>query len=186
MTFMASLETSHARPQLEGLEPREYFKTFAIAVPTPGHPPILLHSGEEAYSTVLEIIATNKYLSERAAEISSKSATLIGTLRGLATVLNLEVNKSEETGLHLANIERMLEIVEKDADIGYQISRIKLLKFERMQHLKAEEDLALAERELHMVQEDLDEAIKQMVKFEKLRKVLNDCIRAGHDSLAVF
>ena len=186
MTFMASLEDTLARPQLEGLEPRELFETFAIAIPNPGHPPILNHSGEEAYATVLEIIATNKYLSEKAANVSSKSASLIGTLRGLATVLNLEANKTEETGLHLANIERMVEIAERDADIGYQISRIKLLKFERNQHIKAEQDLASAETELLLVEEDLDKAIKEMVKFEKLRKVVRDCIRAGHVNLAVF
>ena len=186
MTFMASLGNSQALPQLEGLEPREYFKTFSIAVPTPGHPPILNHSGEEAYNTVLEIIATNKYLTERAAQVSSNSQSLIGTLRGLATVLNLEANETEETKLHLANIERMVKIAEKDADIGYQISRIKLLKFERSQHSKAEADLASAETELLLVKEDLKEAIKQMVKFEKLRKVISDCIRAGHTNLAVF
>ena len=41
---------------LEDLEPREYFETFAIAVPIPGSPPIITNSGDEANETVLEII----------------------------------------------------------------------------------------------------------------------------------
>ena len=79
---MAS-RTSQAK--LEGLEPKELFETFDIVIPTPGNPPILTHSGDEAQATVLEIVRINKYLVDRANEISTRASNFVGTLRGLAT-----------------------------------------------------------------------------------------------------
>ena len=180
---MASL-TSQVK--LEGLEPEDYFEIFAVAIPTPGNPPILNHSGQEAYETVLEVIKTNKYLIDRANEISQRATSFVGTLRGLANVLNLEQNKCEETDLHLANIERLVRIAENDVDLGYHIARVRLMKFDHEQHLQAETDLATAEIELDLLREDFNEAINEMNKLETTRKVIEDCIKAGHDILAVL
>ena len=171
---------------LENLEPREYFQTFAIAVPVPGSPPIISNSGDEAYETVLEIVQKNNYLAERADEVQSKANKFVKTLRGLAQVLSTKENRCEETDLHLENISRLVEIAERDADIGYKVARIELLKFDADQHRRAEDKLAAAELELSIVREDLKEAIERMVKLTKLKKAVNDCINIGHDILALF
>ena len=186
MAFVPNMASERSQVLLENLEPREYFKTFAIAVPIPGSPPIITNSGDEANETVLEIIKINKYLADRANEVQLEAGKFIRTLRGLAHVLQLKENKCEETNLHLENIARLVEIAERDADIGYKISRIELLKFDTEQHIRAEEKLAVAELELQSVKEELEEAVKQMVKLTKLKKAINDCIRIGHDNLAVF
>ena len=178
---MAS-RTSQA--MLEGLEPKELFETFAIAIPTPGNPPILTHSGDEADATVLEIIKANKYLVDRANVLSSKATNFVSALRGLANLLNLKRNQCELTDLHLANVERLVRIAENDIDLGYHISRVRLLKFDTEQHLKAETDLAAAEAELVTLKEEVHEAVIEMNKLQATRKVIQNCIDAGHDILA--
>ena len=169
---------------LEDLEPKELFETFCITVPNPGSPPILNHSGNEAQEAILEIVRTNKYISDKALDIQVKAGNIVNALRGLANLLNLEANKCEETDLHLANIERMVRLAETDIDIGYKISRIRLLKFETQQHLEAEEALAVAEIELETIKEDLEQAIKQMKRVQVMKKAINDCIDMGHVILA--
>ena len=104
----------HSQVILEELEPRDYFETFAIAIPVAGSAPIITHSGDEAYNTVLEIISTNKYLSDQAIDISKRSAEVIGTLRGLAHVLQRKENRCEETQIHIHNIARLVAIAERD------------------------------------------------------------------------
>ena len=180
---MAS-RTSQA--MLEGLEPKENFETFVIVVPKPGNPPILTHSGEEADATVLKIIKANKYLADRANDLSSKATNFVSALRGLANLLNLKRNQCEETGLHLANIERLVRIAENDVDLGYHISRVRLLKFDAEQHAQAETDLAAAEAEIVTLKEEVHEAVKALSNLQATRKVIRDCIRAGHDILAFF
>ena len=182
MTIMASLTFQACL--LEDLEPKELFETFCIAVPSQGSPPILNHSGQEAHSTILKIIQTNKYLSDRALEVHNKATNFVAALRGLASLINLSENKCEETDLHLENIERMVKIAENDSELGFRISRIRLLKFDTEQHLKAEADLAAAEIELQTVKEDLEEAVNRMNKFKSLRKAINECIDLGHSILA--
>ena len=173
----------HSQVILEDLEPRDYFQTFAIAIPVAGSAPIITHSGDEAYETVLRTIATNKQLNDQARDISKRSTEVIGTLRGLAHVLQREENWCEETHIHIHNIARLVAIAEKDADVGYKVSRIQLLKFDREQHLTAEHQLAAAKLELDWVRDDLKESIEDMTRLEKLRKAINDCINAGHRKL---
>ena len=173
----------HSQVILEELEPRDYFETFAIAIPVAGSAPIITHSGDEAYNTVLEIISTNKYLNDQAIDISKRSTEVIGTLRGLAHVLQRKENRCEETHIHIHNIARLVAIAERDADIGYKISRIQLLKFDKEQHLRAESQLAAVKLELDWIRDDLKESIEDMTRLEKLRKAINDCINAGHKKL---
>ena len=173
----------HSQVILEDLEPRDYFETFAIAIPIAGSAPIITHSGDEAYDTVLELIKTNKNLTDRASDISKRSAEIIGTLRGLAHVLQRKENWCHETHIHIHNIARLVAIAEKDADIGYKVSRIQLLKFDKNQHIRAENQLAAAKLELDAIRDDLEESIEDMTRLEKLRKAINDCINAGHKKL---
>ena len=80
-------------------------------------------------------------------------------------------------------IERLVTIAEENADVGYKISRIQLLKFDRNQHFRAEAQLAAARLELDWIRDDLKESIEDMNRLEKLRKAINDCINAGHKNL---
>ena len=173
----------HSQVILEELEPRDYFETFAIAIPIPGSAPIITHSGDEDYEHVLATITANKYVNDQAINISKRSAEIIAALRGLAHILQREENKCEDTNIHIYNIARLVEIAERDADIGYKVSRIQLLKFDFEQHLRAETQLAVAEQELAWIKEDLKESIDDMNKLDKLKKAINDCIRAGHEKL---
>ena len=186
LALVPNMASERFQALLEDLEPREYFETFAIAVPVHGSQPIISNSGDEAYETVLEIIKTNNYLAVRANEVQSKANKFVKTLRGLAHILSAEENRCEETNLHLENIARLVAIAEKDADIGYKIARIELLKFDTDQHRRVEDKLAAAELELQMVKDDLKEAIERMVKLTKLKKAIDDCINIGHDNLAFF
>ena len=176
----------HFQVVLEDLEPKEHFKTFAIAVPIPGSPPILTNSGNEAYETVLEIVRTNNYLSERATEIQLKANKFVKTLRGLAHVLSLEEHKCEETNLHISNIARLIEIAERDADIGYKVSRIQLLKFDTEQHILVESKLAAAYCDLINLEHEFKESVGQMKRLTKLKKAIDECIKIGHNILALF
>ena len=173
----------HSQVILEELEPRDYFETFAIAIPVAGSAPIITHSGDEAYDTVLKTISTNKNLNDQAIDISKRSTEVIGTLRGLAHILQRKENRCEDTHIHIHNISRLVAIAEKDADIGYRISRIQVLKFDRDQHLRAKSQLAAAKLELDWIRDDLKESIEDMNRLEKLRKAINDCINAGHKNL---
>ena len=173
----------HSQVILEELEPRDYFETFAIAIPIPGSAPIITHSGDEDYEHVLATITANKYVNDQAINISKRSAEIIAALRGLAHILQREENRCEDTNIHIYNIARLVEIAERDADIGYKVSRIQLLKFDFEQHLRAETQLAVAERELAWIKEDLKESIDDMNKLDKLKRAINDCIRAGHEKL---
>ena len=174
----------HSQVILEELEPRDYFETFAIAIPVAGSAPIITHSGNETYDTFLELIKANKNLNEQAVDISKRSSEVIGTLRGLAHVLQREENWCRETHVHIHNIERLVTIAEENADVGYKISRIQLLKFDRNQHFRAEAQLAAARLELDWIRDDLKESIEDMTRLEELRKAINDCINAGHKNLA--
>ena len=183
MTNMASLELITTNCEDKELE--NFLEIQVIAVPTPGTPPLLLHSGDEAYETILKVLETNKLLVDRATEIDVEATRIVGALRGLANLFNLDENKCNETNLYLNTIANFVKKAENNIDLAFKIKRIKLLKFDSDKHIDAETDLATAAVELERLKEDLDESLKQMKKLEIARKVVQDCINIGHDILAL-
>ena len=176
----------HSQVNLGDPEPKNQTETFAIAVPIPGSAQIITHYDDDAYDTVLETVAANKRLNDRAVEISRRATKTFGALRGLTHILRRKENRGEEANLHIHNIPRLMALPERNADIGYKVSRIQLQTFGPDQHLEAETHLTFARQELDSIEESLRESIKEMVKSEKLKKAINDCIKAGHETLALF
>ena len=176
MTNMASFEQ---KGTIESDQEDQH--CFQLSIPKPGHPPLMIYSGNEAYSHILELVKTNKFLVDRAIEVDVKATEIVGALRSLANLLNLRQNKSEETKKHLATIERFVKTAENNIDLAFKVKRVRLLKFDTDSHLDAETDLATAEQELHMLKEDLDEYIGELNKLKTTRKVIQDCINAGFD-----
>ena len=182
MTNMASFRQEREFHSNLDVQDEEHY--FQIAVPDPGNPPLMIYSGNEAYSHILEVIQTNKYLSERANEIDVEATKILEALRSLANLLNLKRNRNEETTENLARIEQFVKIAENNVDLAFKVKRVRLLKFDTDSHLDAETDLATAEIEIGFLKEDIDEYLKKSSKLEATRKVIQDCISIGFDVLA--
>ena len=175
----------HSQVNLEDPEPKEQLETFTIAVPIPGSAQAIKLPDDAEYDTVLETIAENKRLSDKATDVLKRSTGILAALRGIAHILRRKENRCEESNLHIHNIPRLVALAERDADIGYKISRIQLRTFDTSQHLEAEEHLAFAQKELDFIEGSLKESVEEIAKSEKLKEAIKDCIQAGHENLAL-
>ena len=182
MTNMASFSQERENSDFDAQDEQHYFQ---INVPTPGNPPLMVFSGNEAYSHILEVVRTNKFLSERANEIDVKATEIVEALRSLANLLNLKRNKTDETNQNLAKIEYFVKVAENNIDLAFKVKRVRLLKFDTENHLEAETDLATAEREIEFLKEDIADYLKKSSELEATRKVIQDCIDIGFDVLAI-
>ena len=72
-------------------------------------------------------------------------------------------------------MQQILQIAETDVDTAFKISRVELIVCEKLNHLRQEEQLAIAKAELDMIRDKLADAVEDMNKVESLRKIIKDC-----------
>ena len=171
---------------LEDPEPKNQSITLAIAVPVPGAAEAINIPDNTDHNTVLEAIAVNKRLSDKATDVLKRSTEALATLRGIAYILQKNEYRCERSNLNIHNIPRLVALAERDADIGYKASRIQLQTFDKNQQLEAEEHLAFAQQELESIEKTLKNSVERFKESDKLGKAIKDCIQAGHENLALL
>ena len=176
----------HLQVNLEDPEPKEQSVTFTIAVPIPGAAEAIKIPDDTDQNTVLEAIAENKRLSDKATDVLKRSTGILATLRGIAYILQKKEYRCEKSNLYIHNIPRLVARAERDADIGYKASRIQLQTVGKNQHLEAEEHLAFAQQELDSIEESLKKSVEKFTESDILGKAIKDCIQAGHENLALL
>ena len=155
-------------------------------VPIPGAAEAVKIQDDTDHNTVLEAIAENKRLSDKATDVLKRSTGILATLRGITYILQKNEYRCEESNLYIHNIPRLVALAERDADIGYKASRIQLQTFGKNQHLEAEEHLAFAQQELDSIEESLKKSVEKFTESDILGKAIKDCIQAGHENLALL